>query len=198
MANTIKINRGVKGSIPTLEAGEPAFCTETKELAVGDGTANHYYELVKVGQVIMWPLATPPSNHLECNGAAISRATYSALFAVIGETYGAGDASTTFNLPDYRGYFLRGWDHGAGNDPDAASRTDRGDGTAGDNIGTKQADAFESHVHPYETITVSNINQNTTGGGVPHPTGTGAVNTTATGGNETRPQNVNIMFCIRY
>lgn len=50
----------------------------------------------------------------------------------------------TFLLPDDRGRFLRGWDHGAGTDPDAASRTDRGDGTTGDNVGTLQADENKS------------------------------------------------------
>lgn len=85
---------------------------------------------------------------LFCDGAAVNRVTYANLFNVIGESYGNGDGSTTFNLPDYRGEFLRGQDAGAGVDPDAAGRTDRGDGTTGDNVGTKQADGFENHNHP--------------------------------------------------
>jgi microcystin-dependent protein len=44
--------------------------------------------------------ATAPSGFLECDGSAVSRSTYAALFAVIGTTYGAGDGSTTFNVPD--------------------------------------------------------------------------------------------------
>ena len=54
------------------------------------------------GGLMMWPTATAPSGWLMCNGQAVSRATFSALFALIGTTFGAGDGSTTFNLPDYR------------------------------------------------------------------------------------------------
>lgn len=93
------------------------------------------------GAVVMWPLATPPDDWLECDGSAISRADFADLFDVIGTAYGVGDGATTFNLPDMRGEFVRGYDNTAGNDPDAADRTDRGDGTTGDNVGTKQIDA---------------------------------------------------------
>lgn len=57
-----------------------------------------------------------PTGWLKCNGAEVSRTTYAALFAVIGTTYGPGNGTTTFNLPDYRGYFLRSWDDGRGVD----------------------------------------------------------------------------------
>lgn len=100
-----------------------------------------------VGEINIWPTSTIPSGYLECDGSAVSRTTYSALFAAIGTIYGVGDGSTTFNIPDYRGEFLRGWDHSSGNDPDAASRTDRGDGTTGDVIGSKQTEALISHAH---------------------------------------------------
>jgi microcystin-dependent protein len=54
------------------------------------------------GTLTMWSTGTAPTGWLLCNGAAVSRATYAALFAVIGTTFGAGDTTTTFNLPDYR------------------------------------------------------------------------------------------------
>lgn len=54
---------------------------------------------------------TPPTGFLECDGSAISRTTYAALFAVVGTVWGTGNGSTTFNLPETRGEFLRGWDH---------------------------------------------------------------------------------------
>lgn len=54
------------------------------------------------GALIMWPTGSAPAGWLLCNGAAVSRTTYAALFAVIGTTFGAGDTTTTFNLPDYR------------------------------------------------------------------------------------------------
>lgn len=148
-----------------------------------------------VGSIMAWPDSTPPTNYLECNGAAISRTTYAALFAKLGTRFGPGDASTTFNLPDLRGEFLRGWDHGKGADPDASSRTDRGDGTTGDNVGTRQLDQFKNHTH-----------------GLPREAGDGLstvfagkqkvvytyINTEGAGGNETRPRNVTVMFCVRY
>lgn len=108
---------------------------------------NDAIEAGQSGLIMAWPTNTAPNGWLECDGSAVSRTTYADLFAVIGTNYGSGDGSTTFNLPDFRGYFLRGYDNAAGNDPDAASRTDRGDGTTGDNVGTKQADEFESHDH---------------------------------------------------
>ena len=54
------------------------------------------------GSMLMWPTATPPSGFLLCNGQLVSRASYSALFAIVGVLFGAGDGSTTFTLPDYR------------------------------------------------------------------------------------------------
>jgi microcystin-dependent protein len=58
---------------------------------------------VPSGSMFMWPTVTSPTGWLICNGSAISRSTYATLFAVISTTYGVGDGSTTFNLPDLRG-----------------------------------------------------------------------------------------------
>lgn len=57
-----------------------------------------------------------PSDYLECNGAAVSRTTYADLFSYLSTTYGVGNGSTTFNLPDLRGEFIRGLDNGRGVD----------------------------------------------------------------------------------
>lgn len=89
------------------------------------------------GGIYLWPLATPPTGCLECNGAMLSTSTYARLFGILGYTYGGGGAN--FKLPDYRGEFLRGWDHGRGVDPDASTRVDRGDGTGGDAVGSRQS-----------------------------------------------------------
>ena len=56
-----------------------------------------------IGAILEWPSDTIPTNWLLCNGQAVSRTEYSELFKVIGTTYGAGDGSTTFNVPDRRG-----------------------------------------------------------------------------------------------
>lgn len=62
----------------------------------------------QIGTIVISPVVTPPGHTLECNGAAISRSAYAKLFEVLGTTYGAGDGTNTFNLPDFRGRFLRG------------------------------------------------------------------------------------------
>ena len=54
------------------------------------------------GTIVPWSDTTAPSGFLECNGQAISRTTYSALFAIVGTTYGSGNGSTTFNVPDLK------------------------------------------------------------------------------------------------
>jgi len=55
---------------------------------------------IPTATIVPWSSASVPSGFLECAGAAVSRSTYSALFAIVGTTYGAGNGSTTFNLPD--------------------------------------------------------------------------------------------------
>lgn len=82
------------------------------------------------GSVTWFAAATAPTGYLKANGAAISRTTYAALFAVIGTTFGAGDGSTTFNIPDLRGEFIRGFDDGRGIDSGRA-------------FGTAQLDALQ-------------------------------------------------------
>lgn len=99
------------------------------------------------GAIFAFPASTPPTGYLSCNGQAVSRTTYANLFTLLGTSYGAGDGSTTFNLPNYNGQFLRGWDNGQGVDLDAASRIDRGDGTSGDVVGTKQTNQTLAHNH---------------------------------------------------
>ena len=68
------------------------------------------------GSVIHVAMNTAPNGYLKANGAAVSRTTYDKLFTAIGTTYGAGDGSTTFNLPDLRGEFIRSWDDSKGVD----------------------------------------------------------------------------------
>lgn len=65
---------------------------------------------VPIGAVITWLASSSPNGAvwLECNGSAVSRSTYSGLFSVLGTTYGSGDGTTTFNLPDLRGMYLAG------------------------------------------------------------------------------------------
>jgi phage-related tail fiber protein len=73
-------------------------------------------EMFPPGMIAFFAADSPPTHFLECNGAAISRTTYAELFAAIGTVFGVGDGSTTFNLPDLRGEFIRGWDNSRGVD----------------------------------------------------------------------------------
>lgn len=184
--------------------------TQVASAASGDVLAR----IIKVGSVVPWPMTTVPTGWLEADGSAVSRTTYAELYAVYGTAYGVGDGSTTFNLPNYKDYFLRGFD-AAGTD--AASRTDRGDGTTGAAVGTKQAAATAAHTHTgttnatAPTIQVANVPQSTTtfqtpGGvaagislGTQNATGTShthAFTTDSTGGTETRPKNITVKFII--
>ena len=65
-----------------------------------DGANLTGIEGIPTGTITPWSQASAPTGFLECDGAAVSRSTYAALFAVIGTTYGAGNGSTTFDLPD--------------------------------------------------------------------------------------------------
>ena len=71
---------------------------------------------IPTGMIAPFAMSTPPTGWLECNGATISRSTYAALFAAISTTYGAGDGSSTFLLPDLRATFIRGFDNSRGVD----------------------------------------------------------------------------------
>ena len=63
---------------------------------------------IPIGTMLMWATATAPTNYLICNGSAVSRSTYAPLFAVLGTTWGVGDGTTTFNLPNTAGRVIRG------------------------------------------------------------------------------------------
>lgn len=106
-----------------------------------------FNRLMPAGTIISSAAAVTPQGYLYCNGAAVSRTVYSALFNAIGTAYGVGDGSTTFNVPDARGYFLRGQSDGTGNDPDAGSRTAAAGGATGDNVGSYQGHEIYTHNH---------------------------------------------------
>ena len=149
--------------------------------------------LIEIGGGVVSMLDSIPDGFLETSGAELSRATYSELFDKIGVIYGDGNGSTTFNLPDSRGQFIRFLDDGAGVDPDAGSRTARPDGVSGDNIGTTQSYELQSHTHAI------NIRAGTGFGGVLRANTVQSynINTLSTGGSETRPKNIAFKLLIR-
>ncbi|MGC3892331.1 phage tail protein [Pseudomonas urmiensis] len=124
---------------PTAAAG-----TSNTQLAT---TAFVQANGLPVGSVIHVCASTPPAGFMKANGIAVSRSTYAALFAVIGTTFGAGNGSSTFNLPDLRGEFVRGLDDGRNLD---ASRV-LGSVQAGQNLSHTHAATATSagaHIHP--------------------------------------------------
>ena len=156
-----------------------------------------------VGSVYTFAGTAVPVGWLKCNGALLSRTTYASLFAVIGTTYGAGDGSTTFALPDLRGEFVRGADDGRGVD-------------AGRVFGSAQSDAVQAWT---ATMTLQRAQVNSTeiysgaisvGATSGSTTGPGGawsasvmtigpgVNSTARTAAESRPRNVAMHYIIKY
>jgi len=143
------------------------------------------------GTVAYLGMNSTPTGWLKANGAAVSRTTYAELFSAIGTTYGIGNGSTTFNLPDLRGEFPRGWDDGRGIDSGRA-------------FGSSQDHAVQSHVHNlqswYSTGGDGSQNPNNQGYGAAGPYGD-SISTRTQSGNtasETRPRNVALLACIKF
>jgi microcystin-dependent protein len=158
---------------------------------VGTDSANKNYVDTQVlayagvpsGGVMQFAMPSAPVGWLEANGAAVSRTTFANLFAAVGTYWGVGDGSTTFNVPDLRGEFVRGWDNGRGIDVGRA-------------FASWQSDDLKSHNHSIDTSLFSN---NTPFGYVTSANSGGHVITTgATGGAETRPRNYAMLYCIKY
>jgi microcystin-dependent protein len=170
---------GTKGLVPAPAAGDTAAARFLS-------AAGTFAAAVPVGSITMYGANTAPTGWLECNGAAVSRTTYAGLFAAIGTVFGVGDSSTTFNVPDMRGEFARGWDNSRGIDSARA-------------FGSAQADELEAHTH---SVTPPAASDDTASGLT--TTGTGGAetitpyNTASTGGTETRPRNIALMFIIKF
>ena len=184
-----------------------------------DGSGNLSFQIVAgvpTGAVFCVAVATIPTGYLECNGAAVNRTTYAALFSFIGTQYGAGNGSTTFNLPDLRGEFVRGFDNGKGVD-------------SGRSIGSNQSGQNLSHDHDADASATSNVSDpghrhnargygnDDDGGNQFTGSGNNSVRNNAIedattgisvatnvsidvdndGGNEARPRNVAMMYIIK-
>ena len=164
-----------------------------------------------VGQVVYFARNTAPEGWLKCNGATISRTTYAELFNAIGTTFGSGDGVSTFQLPDLRGEFIRGWDDGRGIDSGRAFGVSQGDSTKLPNTSFTTDNPGD---HKHKTVDRNGDgsfgNQSKAGdgptaiwarGGGNTLTGNGGSHThTITGGGdpETRPKNVSLLSCIKY
>jgi microcystin-dependent protein len=148
----------------------------------GSGTLS-FATAVPAGTIQYFAGSSAPDGYLKANGALINRTTYADLFAAIGTTFGVGDGSTTFAIPDLRGEFARGWDDARGVD-------------TGRTFGSAQAEDFKAHTHLGRVMT-------TTGGtgaqSVPDfGQGFNSDLVQTTGGTETRPRNIALLAIIKF
>jgi microcystin-dependent protein len=179
-----------------------------------DGSGNLSFQIVAgvpTGSVFCMAVISIPSGYLECNGAAVSRSTYSALFAVIGVAYGSGNGSSTFNLPDLRGEFIRGVDRGRGVDSGRNIASSQGSQNAQHNHSATSTSSVTDPGHKHtmnfnlgnlissggafgmkDSGTADRMNTATTGISVSTSTSIGNQ-----GGNESRPRNIAMMYIIK-
>lgn len=157
------------------------------------------------------PVENIPTGWMLCDGSEVSRAEYADLYNAIGVCWGTGDGSTTFNLPDLRGMFLRGVSGNSGNDADANSRivlNDNG-GNTGNQVGSYQGDAIRNITGSFDTASDrfvatgpfqwTNTKRSTNGGGMG---GQWDIIFNASlavpVGSDNRPKNVYVNYIIKY
>lgn len=148
------------GAVETAKIADSAVTAAKLATAVSEA-------LNPAGTILAFGGTTVPDGYLLCDGTAVSRTTYDDLFTAIGTAFGEGDGSTTFDLPDLRGRFLRGTDDmGTGDatrDPNSSSRTAMNTGgNTGNNVGSIQGSQFGSHnhgggAHNHEILSTSGI-----------------------------------------
>ena len=139
----LKLPSGTTAQRPTAATGQIRFNSTTTSFEGYNGSAwGGLASGIPVGTILTFGASTPPSGFLECNGSAISRSTYASLFSILSTTHGAGDGSSTFNLPDLRGQFVRGW-------------ANTGSTDAGRVFGSTQTDQNKNHTHTTDSTTLT-------------------------------------------
>jgi phage-related tail fiber protein len=195
-------------------AGKAEIATQTETNAGTDNSRivtpkklKNYVSTVLTGSVSAFAMSSAPSGWLKCNGAAVSRTSYAALYAKIGTTFGAGNGSSTFNLPDLRSEFIRGYDDGRGVDvgrtfgskQKGTVRSFDAGGTLAV-VGERGDGSSAATVRTLLGLDAGNLSDYTGAkwaaiGG----TGIGDIaNTTEAGWGVTRPRNVALNLCIKY
>ena len=204
---SLKLPVGTTAQRPTGATGDIRFNSTLSKVETYSGSVWESVGGVPAGSVTCFAHSSVPSGWLECNGANVSRSTYATLFAAIGTTWGTGDGSSTFGLPDCRGEWVRGWDNSRGVD-------------SGRSIATTQSDQNKSHTHsasvtdPGHSHTVNNFGGNFGGSSGAQTfrsdhsgTSTAIVQSATTGisvsngnqgGTEVRVRNIAMMYIIKY
>tara|TARA_R100001509_G_C4854573_1_gene211242 strand:- start:242 stop:1159 length:918 start_codon:yes stop_codon:yes gene_type:complete len=205
---SLQLPTGTTAQRPTPATGDIRFNTTLTQFEGYNGSAwGEIANGVPAGSIFTFASTTVPSGYLECNGAAVSRSTYATLFAAISTTFGVGDGSATFNLPDLRGQFVRGWANNA-----------TGTGDDGRSFGSSQADQNKTHGHTasvtdpgHRHVTKghgtqddggSNVTGSTSGGSSStsmNDANTGiSVSVASDGGAEVRVKNIALMYVIKF
>ena len=205
---SLQIPKGTTAQRPTPATGDIRFNTTLTQFEGYNGSAwGEIANGVPAGSIFTFASTTVPSGYLECNGAAVSRSTYATLFAAISTTFGVGDGSATFNLPDLRGQFVRGWANNA-----------TGTGDDGRSFASSQADQNKTHGHTasvtdpgHKHVTKghgtqddggSNLTGSTSGGTSStsmNDANTGiSVSVASDGGAEVRVKNIALMYVIKF
>ncbi len=205
----------------------PSSDGNANDVLQSDGSGNLSFaalpQAVPTGSVHLMASTTPPSGYLKCNGDLVSRTTYADLFAAIGTAFGAGDGSSTFQLPDLRGEFVRGWDDSRGVDSGRNFATTQSSQNKQHNHSTSSSSSISpsshNHVFPgddqfanangvggWSNRTSGSFNydaKSQSGNGRVYLTSdaTLSVSTSVTvnndGGNEARPRNIAMMYVIK-
>ena len=205
---SLQLPTGTTAQRPTPATGDIRFNTTLTQFEGYNGSAwGEIANGVPAGSVFTFASTTVPSGYLECNGAAVSRSTYATLFATISTTFGVGDGSSTFNLPDLRGQFVRGWANNA-----------TGTGDDGRSFASSQADQNKTHGHTasvtdpgHKHVTKGHGTQDDGGSNVTGSTSGGTSSTSmndantgitvsvaSDGGAEVRVKNIALMYVIKF
>ena len=168
--------------------------------------------LLPPGMISPYSGVADPAQWFICDGREISRATFARLFTAIDVKYGQGNGTTTFNIPDFRGRFLRGADDpgngsgAAGRDPGAGARTAMAtNGATGNNVGSVQSDEVGPHFHEASPIVgVADVNFKqgathdvTNPDGFDSPQSGQKSSTDTNSGAESRPKNAYVNYIIK-
>jgi microcystin-dependent protein len=153
---------------------------------------------VPVGTIVAFGGRNIPPGWLLCDGSLVNRSQFPNLFLILDSVWGSGNSTTTFNLPDLRGQFLRGVSGTSNVDPDTTMRTPKySGGNTGNNVGSYQVDELKSHSHLITRRTNSS-NGNYFAAGSNAASNAGPDSTLDTGGTETRPKNAYVYYIIKY
>lgn len=148
--------------------------------------------VLPVGMICMFPALGIPNGWIACDGKSHDKRTLPELFNVIGYNYSVLKTGNDFQVPDYRGLFVRGLDYKRSDEP---SHTFLDPLSTRPLDGTVQEDAFKEHSHSYNTF---NYESDSTSGGDYHAGESASGNTSLAGGAETRPKNVVALYCIKW